>query len=119
MNVNDEQVTRVIKTVTRIMFKHQSIFPIVKPIVLYAGKLKGDDLEFYVRETLASRIGMYDIVRYKLSGLNELWWSLKTSQMEDAKIAVTKSVLTTYLKGYDSREDGIKFRKIKDTELTW
>lgn len=112
---NEDYVERIKKRVSKIMFENKTLFPIVEDIFFAAEhyKIPEKDLEFYVRETISSRIGLGFIVRNKLKGADEIRWTIGNDFIEKVEIASIKSILSEYLRAFPSKEEREKFNSIE------
>lgn len=112
---NEDYVERIKKRVSKIMFENKTLFPIVEDIFFAAEhyKIPEKDLEFYVRETISSRIGMGFIVRNKIRFIDEIRWCVGNENLDVVEKAMIKSILSEYLRGAPSREEIEKFNSIE------
>ena len=95
----DEEITDVVNKIAKIMYENPEVFWISKILSAYGKKilkLKGEYLSLYVEVSIRKQFNIGYIVKQKIDALEELWWSIEKSALEEAKQSVIKSVLIMY-----------------------
>ncbi len=112
MNI-DEMVDNIKKNISLLMFENRVCFPILESIFLSAEHfgVPDKDIEFYVRQTIESRIGLSYIVRNKFRGYNETYLYNEPEIREKLRSGLLKSIASEYVHGSDY-EIIKKFNKI-------
>ena len=113
----EEYAERLQKRVAEIMFQNRDLFPIVDDIFISKDfyKVPDKDAEFYVRQTIESRIGLSYIIRHKVNSVEEIRYTFnyKTNIVDEIEKALIKSILLEYVKVFPDHGDSEKFNKIK------
>ena len=117
---NEEYVERIKNRVTKLMYENRKVFSIVDDIFIVAGhyKVPEKDMEFYVRETISSRLGLAYIVRNKCRGVDEITYTLnniggeKQDIREEIEKALIRSIMAEYLVVFPDNDVRKKFNAI-------
>lgn len=117
---NEEYVERLKKRVSKLMYENRNVFPIVDDIFFAADhyKVPEQQVEFYVRETISSRLGLSYIVRNKCRGVDEIRFTLnniggkKQDIRDEIEIALIRSIMSEYLGDFLDEEAREKFKNI-------
>jgi hypothetical protein len=115
---SEEHVSRLVKRVSEIMYKNPSLFPIVEEVFIAAKhyKVEKKKIEFYVRQTLETRVGLYFVVRTKYNSFSELRWTSEPDFLSLLEKEIIKSSILVYAKSFPDREDYKKYQKILEKE---
>lgn len=105
MATYEDYIERIKKRVTKLMYENRKVFSIVEDIFLVAEhyNIPEKDLEFYVRETISSRLGLSYIVRNKCRGVDEITYTLnniggdKQDIRDEIENALIRSIMAEYL----------------------
>lgn len=110
----DEQIERLVKRATLIMYKNPSIFPIVEEIFISAKhyKVPKNKYEFYVRQTLETRVGLYFVVKTKYASMSDLRYISDYDFLQKLEKEILKSSILIYGKQFPDRKDVIKYKKM-------
>lgn len=111
----EDYVERIKNRISQIMYENKKLFPIVNDIFISAEhyKVPEKDLEFYVRQTIESRIGLSFIVRNKIRFADDIRWVIGNDLLESVEKAVIKSILSEYTEYALSQKNIDEFNKIK------
>lgn len=113
---NDEYKERILIKCSNIMYKYPDVFPIVRTI-RESGNATLDnpkeDMEFYVKTTIESRIGLSFIVRKNVQAANVFWLDIEQSILEKG---IIKNSIIHYTYNYPVKKDRDNWNKMLSNE---
>ena len=116
----EEYIERLKNKVTKLMYENRDVFSIVDDIFIVADhyKISDKDMEFYVRETISSRLGLSYIVRNKCKGVDEIRFTMNNiggdmqDTMDEIEKALIRSIMAEYLVIFPDKKVRDKFNAI-------
>lgn len=102
--MSEDYIQKIMNRVTQIMYKNPSVFPIVEEIFIAKDfyKVPDKEAEFYVSQTILSRIGLRFITKTKIQGVDEIRFTiqniggLKQNIIDEIEKALIRSILLEY-----------------------
>lgn len=99
----DNYSERILRTVSKIMFKNSHLFPIVDAIIKAKDfyRIQDKDAESYIIMTIEQRTGLRYIVNHKVECTNEIRWHI--SNEIDLEKALIKTILVEFISMNDPK----------------